>query len=127
MKRYRGRPTKQVPSIVNGWEVGDYGSDARYSIICISCGKDRKASPRALYNKTLRVCECSRQTNEDLYKKWQSLRAQIKHDPYYQERGVKIEFGSYSEFKQELGEPAGLQLKRIDTNANFRPGNVIWA
>jgi hypothetical protein len=108
--------------------VGEYESESsKYPVVCTACGVEKKVAPRALYNRTIRNCVCSRHTNEELYKKWTSLKGQIKNDPYYIERRIEVTFTSYDEFKQELWPPAGSQIKRLNPEGNFAPGNVTWA
>lgn len=129
------------------WTVigNEYVKNKRYEkfIMCrCDCGAEKLVLCKNLVYKESKSCiSCAQKTHGDkgkyLYRVWRAMKQRCDSDKhlhfkYYGGRGISVcdkWQNSYAAFKKHAvknGYVEGLEIDRIDTDGNYKPGNVRW-
>lgn len=116
-------------------------SKASIMFLCIKCGSFSVRRFNNIFRGAASSCaECGMlrlaPDEKRLYKKFSAMRSRCNTDGtkdyrYYGARGIRVEFGSFTEFKEymestfgsDLYAP-GIEIDRIDNDGNYAPGNL---
>ena len=110
---------------------------AQWSVLC-DCGTEKIVFATSLLTGKTVSCGCFQQESRTrhgghggkTYEAWQNMWNRVRNNTHYKSRGIGAcdRWRAFEKFREDMGEvPAGLTLERTDNDADYGPGNCIWA